>query len=205
MKTLNEYFAGKKKDPELAKAYEEIHEITKEDWDKVFECSPERIEQEFNVLIDKYIQTRPVKFNSSQGFFARRKIQRKRNLIIEVLKQDCWISNMRIYGQSYVKFEELIKRKYVSVTHMLEEFGMISDYYKFYGNGPEQKLRYIELYSSISMIQDEKMGLHNTTKRELIEIIKNVENEAEYRLSKLKEYGRITEEEYEKKKNGLNW
>ena len=130
-----------------------MKEITKEDWDRVLDENNPNFEEDFNELVARYFIRSKAEIRKEK---LTERLKKSANLAIlkDIITRDNWILDLEIHGETYMDRETLAVKKYEEVLICLENIGMVSEYFDYYGKGDEQRERLLELY--VRLYQEQK-------------------------------------------------
>ena len=159
-----------------------MKEITKEDWDRVLDESNPNFEEDFNELVARYFIRSKAEIRKEK---LTERLKKSANLAIlkDIITRDNWILDLEIHGETYMDRETLAVKKYEEVLICLENIGMVSEYFDYYGKGDEQRERLLELYGRLYQEQKKRKTYNpfnlriNKIPHSITKKLKELENE----------------------------
>lgn len=133
-----------------------MHEIKKEDWDRILDEKNAHFEEDFRTLMKRYIKNTEIAIQKEK-FWSRFREQINLKNTEKVLLKENWIAEIEVPGSTWMDTDTLILEKYIRACDLLEIIGMADDFLKFYGDGEEQKDQFLDLYARMLKVQNTRI------------------------------------------------
>ena len=134
--------------------------ISKEDWNFIFENENQNLEKDFRDLIDKY----RIKALNKSGMSIIEKT--RLHLLCNAIREKNWIAESYIEGRTD---RDKHRKRIIYGMAALDEIGMLDDLYQYYGNSEEVKAIFLDKFTQLYKIQWDRID--NSLGKRLIQKI----------------------------------
>lgn len=123
--------------------------INKDDWNFIFDESNPEFESDFNSLLKRYLDRASNTITSNEAW-------KKYDYLKKISTSDTWIADMNISEKDPQKEKSL---RYYSFFALLNNIGMMDDYFNFFGKSQEQEIKFLKFYAKMLKAQKERKAI----------------------------------------------
>ena len=137
--------------------------MTKNDWGFINNLEDPNLEEKFNQLTKKYVEKA---FDKNPGEISYRKLY----LLQDKMLQDNWMAKLTL---SETNPDKQLMARFKTAFYLLDNTGMVDDYYSIFGRTEEQEKKF---YTLLATIMKKQMDNNKTKDNALPSLLAKVTN-----------------------------